>query len=102
MDKEKSKKKTKIRFKRILAILVFGVSLYMIYNLIQSIQKTLEIQYDISSMKAQREKLLEEKNSIYNEIDKLSDEEYITRYARDNYIFTREGESVVVLPTIEE
>ena len=36
-------------------------------------------------------------NSLKNEINKLQDKEYIARYARENYLYTKNGEYVIKL-----
>ena len=45
-----------------------------------------------------RDTLAKEKKSLSKEIELLSDDDYVTRYARDNYIFSKDGEEVVKLP----
>ena len=32
----------------------------------------------------------------------LNDDDYVTRYARENYVFTREGEQVAILPDVDD
>jgi len=57
---------------------------------------------DIVELENQKAILLEEKGQLENEIDLLNDEDYVTRYARENYVFTREGEQVSIIPSAGE
>ena len=34
-------------------------------------------------------------------ISLLNDDDYVARYARENYVFTREGEQVAIIPGVE-
>ena len=39
---------------------------------------------------------------LENEVSLLNDDDYVTRYARENYVFTKDGEQVVILPDIDQ
>ena len=39
---------------------------------------------------------------LQNEVSLLNDDDYVTRYARENYVFTKDGEQVVILPDIDQ
>lgn len=41
------------------------------------------------------------KKALENEISLLNDDDYVARYARENYVFTREGEQVAIIPGVE-
>lgn len=43
-----------------------------------------------------------EKKDLQNEVSLLNDDDYVTRYARENYVFTKDGEQVVILPDINQ
>ena len=45
--------------------------------------------------------LEKEKKAVENEISLLNDDDYVARYARENYVFTREGEQVAIIPGVE-
>ena len=55
-----------------------------------------KMEYD--QLVARRDELLQEKKELSKEVELLSDDDYVTRYARDNYIFSKDGEEVVKLP----
>ena len=43
-----------------------------------------------------------EKKDLQNEVSLLNDDDYVTRYARENYVFKKDGEQVVILPDIDQ
>ncbi len=57
---------------------------------------------DVQVLTEKKEALLFEQASLESEIALLNDDDYVTRYARENYVFTREGEQVAIIPQIEE
>lgn len=71
----------------VIAITFFG----RIYGLYQRAM-------DLSAAQAELANLQEECDKIQEEVDLLEDENYITRYARKNWVFTKEGETVIPLP----
>lgn len=80
--------------------LIAGV--FLIYTLFSSAMSVFQQKEDIVSLEEQKEKLEKEKSSLENEIELLNDEDYVTRYARENYIFKRDGERVAIVPSVEE
>ena len=42
--------------------------------------------------------LLKEKKDLSEQVKLLNDDDYVARYARDHYIFSKDGEEVVKLP----
>ena len=92
--KKKVKKTTKARLSvfgtlSILVIIYFGVTLffhiYTIYDLTKQ-RNDLEKQY---------ERLKTEADELQIEINKLNDPDYLARYAREKYSYSKEGEFVI-------
>ena len=48
------------------------------------------------------EKLLEEEASLNSEVVKLQDPDYVARYARERYGFTKDGEKILTIVSSEE
>ena len=55
----------------------------------------------INDVKKQKETIEEEREMLKNEIELLNDDDYVARYARENYVFTREGEQVSIIPEVK-
>lgn len=101
---EKSKKTTTSRkqYRVILGFVYFGVGVFLVYTLFSNAMLVYLQKRDIVELENQKAILLEEKGQLENEIDLLNDEDYVTRYARENYVFTREGEQVSIIPSAGE
>ena len=61
----------------------------IIYSNIKE-KKELEIKY---------QEILEEEELLKSEISKLQDEEYVARYAREKYFYSKNGELIIRIPT---
>lgn len=91
------RKKTKLRL--FCAFILFGIILstlsysfisYMVQiNKLTNQKKDLVVQ--INDLKAKEEEL-------ETDINKLADPEYIAKYAREKYLYSRDGEFVIKLP----
>ena len=46
----------------------------------------------------QENELKKEKAKLAKEVDSLNDSDYVVRYARSHYIFSKNGEEVIILP----
>lgn len=100
------KKKTRtIRTRgRTRVFLGFGyvvAGVFLIYTLFSSAMSVVQQKEDIATLEQQKEVLLKEKEGLENEKELLNDSDYVTRYARENYVFTREGERVAIIPVEE-
>lgn len=73
----------------------------LLLTLFNSMATVYQHQDEIVTLKKQKATIVKEKKALENEIDLLNDEEYVTRYARENYIFTRDGEQVSIIPGIK-
>ena len=49
-------------------------------------KKNLEVKY---------KEILEEEEILKSEISKLQDEEYVTRYAREKFLYSKDGEIII-------
>ena len=101
MTKRKIKKTTKIRLTvfgtlSIIAIFSFlfnaGYQAYNLYNLTIE-KKQLEKKYS---------KLKEEAEDLKIEIKQLNDPEYLAKYARENYSYSKKGEYIIKLNETDE
>ena len=58
-------------------------------------------QDEIAVLEKQKKAVEKEKAELQNEVELLNDEDYVARYARENYIFSRDGEQVSIIPGVE-
>ncbi len=102
---KKSKSKTKVVMKKnARRMLVFGFfSLVIISVVLVSVFKIVNQifdKYKEASELEQKMALLEEKEkNLNNEILKLQDSDYLARYAREKYYYSKDGELIIKLPS---
>ncbi len=97
-------RKTKVCVKKnVKRLLVFGlfsvavicfvfVSVYKVINQIfEKYQEAGELEKRIAS-------LTEEEEELNNEINRLQDKDYLARYAREKYFYSKNGELIIRIP----
>ena len=101
-----AKKRRKLRVKRVRSFLfslaLCLISVGLIYALINTGLRVWNTKQELAQLEATRDALLEEKEELEEEVELLSDDDYIIRYARENYIFSKDGEEIAILPDSEE
>jgi cell division protein DivIC len=99
MKKEKkSRKKLKGFVLNIIAFIVFGVSLVLLYQVSLQIVQTVQMTARLSSVQEQMSILENENDYLMEQKDKLNDPEYVKNYARFGYMLSKEGEQIFYLP----
>lgn len=73
----------------------------LLLTLFNSMIMVYQHQDEVAVLKKQKAAVVKEKKALENEIDLLNDEDYVARYARENYVFTREGEQVSIIPGVK-
>ena len=97
-------RKTKVCVKKnVKRLLVFGlfsvavicfvfVSVYKVINQIfEKYQEAGELEKRIAS-------LTEEEEELNNEVNRLQDQDYLARYAREKYFYSKNGELIIRIP----
>lgn len=83
-----------------------GISVVIIfYFIVNSIQYIVDINRLSSEQKRLANELIalkEEEENLKKEIQKLQDPDYIARYARENYLYSKDGEYVIRIDPKEE
>ena len=93
-----AKKQIQPKYKKFLGFIYIGLAAVLVYTLGVNALRVYKQKQEYNSLVAQRDSLLKEKEEISNEVKLLSDDDYVTRYARDHYIFSKDGEEVIKLP----
>lgn len=94
----KQTSKRKLNKGKVTGCLLLVASFVMVALLGMQMFRIYERSVDLKNAQAKRAALEEECRLIEEELELLDDENYITRYARKNWIFTKEGETVIPLP----
>ena len=103
MKKSKTKFNMKKTVKRVLvfgffsfAIIAFvGITVVKVVNQIVDKYKEADI------LEKKMASLNEEEEDLTNEINKLQDKDYLARYAREKYYYSKSGELIIRLPSEE-
>ena len=101
------KRKTKVSMKKnVKRLLVFGVfSVFVICFVFISVYKVINQIFEKYREADELEKriavLTEEEEELNNEINRLQDKDYLARYAREKYFYSKNGELIIRIPTEE-
>ena len=93
----KKKKKTSLRKVRMfLAVLVFGgITMVLSYNFLSNLSMISKMTTEKRELKAKIVDLKEEKKELETDIMKLEDPDYIAKYVREKYFYSKEGELIL-------
>ena len=94
MAKKKVPKKAKRR------LLVFGpiaifVIIYCAFTLVTTVTDLYSLKMEETNLNNKLENLKTNASDLKTEITKLQDKDYVARYARENYLYTKNGEYVI-------
>lgn len=92
-----AKKKGK-GYKKFIGFIYLGISAILIYTLGINAYRVLGQKSVMTQLESKKAELLKEKKELSEQVELLNDDDYAARYARDNYIFSKDGEEVVKLP----
>ena len=90
--------KKKKRMGSIYGIVFLIISVFLIYTLIAKVQHIQAEKATYQKLVVQKNELKKEKAKLSKEVDSLNDSDYVVRYARSHYIFSKNGEEVIILP----
>lgn len=100
MAKKKTSKKVKSRM--FLFFIIFGTIIASLsYSFFSNVQKMIEINKQKNELKEKLASLEEEEKVLNSDIKKLEDPDYVARYAREKYLYSKEGELIIRIPDDE-
>lgn len=104
MKKSKTKYSMKKNVKRLLVFGFFSVAiiLFVSISVFNIVGEIVDKYQEASRLEEQMAYLEEKENSLNNEITKLQDKDYLARYAREKYFYSKNGELIIRIPTEEE
>ena len=82
----------------IYGIVFIVISVFLIYTLVAKVQHIQAEKATYQKLIVQKKELKKEKEKLAKEVDSLNDSDYVVRYARSHYIFSKNGEEVIILP----
>lgn len=90
--KQKKQRKYRITF-LIFAIFIFTT--FLISTVFSDWVKIIDNKKQTKDLSVYYDNLLEEQASLNSEVVKLQDPEYVARYAREKYLYTKDGETIL-------
>ncbi len=102
---KKSTKKVTMK-KNVKRILVFGffsvaIILFVTISVFNVVEEIVEKYKEAAELEEKMAYLEERENNLNNEITKLQDKDYLARYAREKYFYSKNGELIIRIPTEE-
>ena len=73
------------------------LSIFLITNVVKNYQHVKQQEATYAALQKQAKSLKKERDSLEKEVKNLDDDDYVVKYARDHYIFTKGSEKAVVL-----
>ena len=94
MNKKKGYKKAKKKLLIMMAIF-FGVAFLVGGHVFKVWLQIVDNNNTINELSLKYNKLLEEEKQLESDVNKLRDPEYMARYARERYMYTKDGEIII-------
>ena len=104
MTKSKiNKKNSKKAKKRIfLSFVFFGAIIGSLsYSFFTNVSKIIEIRNEKQALNLKLSDLKDEEETLNSDIKKLNDPDYVARYAREKYLYSKDGELIIRIPDEE-
>ena len=101
MAKKKVSKTAKRRLTVLAPIVILAVG-YLLFTLVTSGIQLYQLHKEEKELQEKLDSLKGDSEDLKTEINKLQDKDYVARYARENYLYTKDGEYVIKVDTEEK
>lgn len=92
----------KARRRLLLLIVIFlGFLANVSFNLFKVWLQVIDNNNSIATLTSKYDKLMEEEKQLKSDVNKLQDPDYVARYAREKYLYTKDGELIIKMPKSE-
>lgn len=98
LKKSKRKKKytVKTKSRMFVIFLIFGVIISTLgYHLFTNLYKVNQLKKEKKQLEKQLVSLNDEKEILEADIERLSDPDYIAKYVREKYLYSKDGELII-------
>lgn len=75
---------------------------YFLFSLIYNIYTIYDLSMEKRNLESLYVKLQEESENLKIDIEKLNDKDYLANYAREHYLYSKDGEYILQIDDIEE
>lgn len=80
-------------------ISLIGIMIYSCFNYWGQIDTNKQM---VLELETKYNSLLEKEDDLENEVVKLQDKEYVAKYAREKYLYTKEGELIIDMSALAD
>ena len=101
MARKKVTKAAKRRLTLLTPIVILAIG-YLVFTLVTTVYQLYSLHNEKTQLKSNLTDLKGESEELKNEINKLQDKDYVARYARETYFYTKDGEYVIKVPKKEQ
>ena len=81
-----------------LIVLFTSIIGYLSYSFFSNVDKIMEIKKEKNELNDKLANLKDEENVLNSDIKKLKDPDYVARYAREKYMYSKDGELIIRIP----
>ena len=79
----------------IILILLCSIIATLVYTLLINLEQINDLENEFAKLEQKKEELEEDEEAYNADIKRLSEDEYIARYAREKYFYSKDGEIVL-------
>lgn len=101
-EKVKTKKKRNKNLSKIIGIIILSITLVIFTNVGKELITMVQLQKEQKAVAEELAKLEDEKAALLSTKEKLEDPNYVTTYARGEYMFSKGDERLFRLPSSNE
>lgn len=99
MAKVVRKSNVKVKERIFLFFLFFGTILCSLsYSFFSNVNKMIKMSNEKETLKDKLASLKEKEETLNSDIKKLKDPDYVARYAREKYLYSKDGELIIRIP----
>ncbi len=92
--KKTKKEKTRLIF---ISLVILGLIVSLVSSVSHDWVTILENKKEIAKLSEEYNNLLSEEDKLKSEVIKLQDNDYIARYAKEKYLYSADGETIIRL-----
>lgn len=79
-------------------ILTLAILLFFLFNVLTTFSQVITKNREAKALAIELNELEKEENYLNVEVEKLNDPDYIARYARERYLYSKDGEFTIKIP----
>ena len=84
-----------------LIVLFFVLLISVSFNIFKIWLQVIDNNNTIATLTSKYDSLMEQEKQLKSDVNKLQDPDYVARYAREKYLYTKEGELIIKMPKSE-